>query len=65
MRVRIPWMTLLELFRVQIGKIAEDIKEARADDQRVDHDEWRDIITENLLEMIVPLADAFISANNR
>jgi len=61
--IRVPWMDLIVIFQDQTKKIVEDIKQARQDDKKVDKEELRDIVAENIIELIVPITKAFIDKN--
>jgi hypothetical protein len=62
-KIKIPWMELIVIFQAQLEKIVEDVKEARDDDSKVDREEIKDIIAENVVELIVPITQAFIKKN--
>ena len=62
-KVKIPWMELIVIFQDQLQKIVEDIKEAREDDSRLDKEEIKDIIAENVVELVVPITQAFLQKN--
>lgn len=61
--IKVPWMDLIVIFQDQTKKIVEDIKQARQDDKKVDKDELKDIVAENIIELIVPITQAFIKKN--
>lgn len=61
--VKIPWMELIVIFQDQLKKIVEDIKDAREDDSKIDKEEIKDIIAENVVELIVPITHAFLKKN--
>ena len=61
--IRVPWMDLIVIFQDQTKKIVEDIKRARQDDKKVDKEELKDIVAENIIELIVPITKAFIDKN--
>ena len=62
-KIRIPWMELIVIFQSQLEKIVEDVKEARADDSKIDKEEIKDIIAENVVELIVPITQSFLKKN--
>ena len=62
-KVKIPWMELIVIFQDQLKKIVEDIKEAREDDSKLDKEEIKDIIAENVVELVVPITQAFLNKN--
>ena len=62
-KIKIPWMELIVIFQDQLQKIVEDIKEAREDDSKIDKEEIKDIIAENVVELIVPITQAFLKKN--
>tara|TARA_R100000742_G_C4253570_1_gene71652 strand:+ start:395 stop:595 length:201 start_codon:yes stop_codon:yes gene_type:complete len=62
-KIKIPWMELIVIFQAQLEKIVEDVKEARTDDSKVDREEIKDIIAENVVELIVPITQAFLKKN--
>lgn len=61
--VKVPWLDLIQIFQDQTKKIVEDVQAARSDDKRVDKDELKDIVAENIIELIVPITQAFIKKN--
>ena len=61
--IKVPWLELIQIFQAQTKKIVEDVQAARADDKRVDKDELKDIVAENIIELIVPITKAFIEKN--
>ena len=61
--IRVPWMDLIVIFQDQTKKIVEDIERARQDDKKVDKEELKDIVAENIIELIVPITKAFIDKN--
>lgn len=62
-KIRIPWMELIVIFQQQLEKIVEDVKEARVDDSKIDKEEIKDIIAENVVELIVPITQSFLKKN--
>lgn len=62
-KIRIPWMELIVIFQQQLEKIVEDVKEARADDSKIDKEELKDIVAENVVELIVPITQSFLKKN--
>jgi len=61
--IKVPWLDLIQIFQDQTKKIVEDVQAARSDDKRVDKDELKDIVAENIIELIVPITQAFIKKN--
>ena len=61
--IKVPWLELIQIFQDQTKKIVEDVQAARADDKRVDKEELKDIVAENIIELIVPITKAFIEKN--
>lgn len=61
--IKVPWLELIQIFQDQTKKIVEDVQAARADDKKVDKDELKDIVAENIIELIVPITKAFIEKN--
>ena len=59
-KIKIPWMELIVIFQAQLEKIVEDVKEARDDDSKIDKEELKDIVAENVVELIVPITQAFL-----
>lgn len=62
-KIKIPWMELIVIFQAQLEKIVEDVKEARDDDSKIDKEEIKDIIAENVVELVVPITQAFLKKN--
>ena len=62
-KIKIPWMELIVIFQAQLEKIVDDIKEAREDDSKIDKEEIKDIIAENVVELVVPITQAFLKTN--
>ena len=62
-KIKIPWMELIVIFQSQLEKIVEDVKEARDDDSKIDKEELKDIVAENVVELIVPITQAFLKKN--
>ena len=62
-KIKIPWMELIVIFQAQLEKIVEDVKEARDDDSKIDKEELKDIVAENVVELIVPITQAFLKKN--
>ena len=61
--IKVPWLDLIQIFQDQTKKIVQDVQAARSDDKRVDKDELKDIVAENIIELIVPITQAFIKKN--
>tara|TARA_R100000149_G_C5776346_1_gene74340 strand:+ start:192 stop:392 length:201 start_codon:yes stop_codon:yes gene_type:complete len=62
-KIRIPWMELIVIFQAQLEKIVEDVKAARVDDSKIDKEEFKDIVAENIVELVVPITNAFLKKN--
>jgi len=62
-KIKIPWMELIVIFQAQLEKIVEDVIEARTDDSKIDKEEIKDIVAENVVELIVPITQAFLKKN--
>ena len=62
-KIKIPWMELIVIFQSQLEKIVEDIKQAREDDSKIDKEEIKDIIAENVVELVDPITQAFLKKN--
>ena len=62
-KIKIPWMELIVIFQSQLEKIVEDVKEARDDDSKIDKEELKDIVAENVVELSVPITQAFFKKN--
>ena len=62
-KIKLPWFDLIMILKEQIHKIVADVAEARADDGKVDKPEIRNIVAENLLEVVPPIAEAIWNSN--
>ncbi len=62
-KLKLPWFDLLMIIKNQIADIMEDIAHARADDDKIDQSEVRNIVAENLLEIVPQVANAIWQAN--
>ena len=62
-KLRLPWFDLIMLIRSQVGKILEDVEDAREDVGAVDQSELRNFVAENLLEVVPQIANAIWKAN--
>lgn len=61
--IKIPWMDLIVIFQKQLQKIVIDVKKARENDNKIDKDEFRDIVAENVVELIIPITESFMKKN--
>ena len=62
-KIRLPWFDLVMILKNQITAIMEDVQAAREDDGKVSQSEIRNIVAENLLEVVPPIAEAIWAAN--
>lgn len=62
-KIRLPWFDLVMILKNQIAAIMEDVQVAREDDGKVTQPEIRNIVAENLLEVVPPIAEAIWAAN--
>ena len=62
-KIRLPWFDLVMILKNQITAIMEDVQAAREDDGKVTQPEIRNIVAENLLEVVPPIAEAIWAAN--
>ena len=62
-KIRLPWFDLVMILKNQITAIMEDVQTAREDDGKVSQSEIRNIVAENLLEVVPPIAEAIWAAN--
>lgn len=57
MKLKIPWWSVCQVIIEQVKKTVEDMKEAKQDDNVISQDEWKNLLAENLLELIPRLAE--------
>lgn len=62
-KIRLPWFDLVMILKNQITAIMLDVQAAREDDGKVSQSEIRNIVAENLLEVVPPIAEAIWAAN--
>tara|TARA_Y100001972_G_C7607039_1_gene304273 strand:+ start:569 stop:763 length:195 start_codon:yes stop_codon:yes gene_type:complete len=63
MRIKIPWWNVTEIIINQLKKAVKDMQEAKQDDDKISKDEWKNLLAENMLELIPQLAEILHSAN--
>lgn len=62
-KIKLPWFDLVIILKNQITAILADVQDAREDDGKVSQAEIRNIVAENLLEVVPPIAEAIFAAN--
>ncbi len=62
-KIKLPWFDLVMILKNQITAILADVQDAREDDGKVSQAEIRNIVAENLLEVVPPIAEAIFAAN--
>ena len=62
-KIKLPWFDLVMILKNQINAILADVQDAREDDGKVSQAEIRNIVAENLLEVVPPIAEAIFAAN--
>ena len=62
-KLKLPWFDLVMIIKAQITAIMADVEDARSDDGEVDQSEIRNIVAENLLEIVPQIANAIWQAN--
>tara|TARA_Y100001938_G_C8022568_1_gene396132 strand:- start:845 stop:1048 length:204 start_codon:yes stop_codon:yes gene_type:complete len=62
-KIKLPWFDLVMILKNQITSILADVQDAREDDGKVSQAEIRNIVAENLLEVVPPIAEAIFAAN--
>lgn len=62
MSIKIPWWRVSEVIISQIKRLSEDIQRDRADGE-ITREEWKDILAENMLELIPELAELLYEVN--
>lgn len=63
MRIKIPWWNVTEIIINQLKKAVKDMQEAKQDDDKITQDEWKNLLAENMIELIPQLAEILHSAN--
>lgn len=63
MRIKIPWWSVTEVIINQLKKAVKDMQEAKQDDDKITKDEWKNLLAENMIELIPQLAEILHSAN--
>lgn len=63
MRIKIPWWSVTEIIINQLKKAVKDMQEAKQDDDKITQDEWKNLLAENMIELIPQLAEILHSAN--
>ena len=63
MRIKIPWWNVTEIIINQLKKAVKDMQESKADDDKITKDEWKNLLAENMIELIPQLAEILHSAN--
>ena len=62
-KIKLPWFDFVMILKNQINAILADVQDAREDDGKVSQAEIRNIVAENLLEVVPPIAEAIFAAN--
>lgn len=63
MKIKIPWWSVTNIIIEQLKRAVEDMRQAKADDDKISKDEWKNLLAENMLELIPQLAEILHSAN--
>jgi hypothetical protein len=63
MRIKVPWWSVTEIIINQLKKAVDDMREAKQDDNKITKDEWKNLLAENMIELIPQLADILYNAN--
>lgn len=63
MRIKVPWWSVTEIIINQLKKSVEDMREAKQDDNKITKDEWKNLLAENMIELIPQLAEILYNAN--
>ena len=63
MKIKIPWWSVTEVIINQLKKAIKDMQEAKQDDDKITQDEWKNLLAENMIELIPQLAEILHSAN--
>lgn len=62
-KIKIPWWSVTELIIKQFKALQKDMAEQRKDDGEISRDEWKEILAENMIELIPQLAELLFKAN--
>ena len=62
-KIKIPWWSVTELIIKQFKALQKDMAEQRKDDGEISKDEWKEILAENMIELIPQLAELLFKAN--
>lgn len=62
-KIKLPWFDLVMILKNQVNAILKDVQDAKADDGKLDQAEIRNIVAENLLEVVPAIAEAIWQAN--
>ena len=62
-KIKLPWFDLVMILKNQVNAILKDVQDAKADDGKLDQAEIRNIVAENLLEVVPAMAEAIWQAN--
>ena len=62
-KIKIPWWSVTELIIKQFKALQKDMAEQRKDDGEISKDEWKEIMAENMIELIPQLAELLFKAN--
>ena len=62
-KIKLPWFDLVMILKNQVNAILKDVQDAKADDGKLDQAEIRNIVAENLLEVVPVIAEAIWQAN--
>tara|TARA_Y100000768_G_C23952687_1_gene671058 strand:- start:39 stop:233 length:195 start_codon:yes stop_codon:yes gene_type:complete len=63
MRIKIPWWNVTSIIIDQLKKAVQDMQDAKKDDDKITKDEWKNLLAENMIELIPQLAEILHSAN--
>ena len=63
MRIKVPWWNVTEIIINQLKKAIDDMREAKQDDNKITKDEWKNLLAENMIELIPQLAEILHNAN--
>lgn len=63
MRIKVPWWSVTEIIINQLKKSVDDMREAKQDDNKITKDEWKNLLAENMIELIPQLAELLYDAN--
>jgi len=63
MRIKVPWWNVTEIIINQLKKAIDDMREAKQDDNKITKDEWKNLLAENMIELIPQLAEILYNAN--